>query len=38
MGQRVHRMGRSTTKTEAHTRTVLVDNALDSSDFHGLLS
>ena len=38
MGQRVHRMGRSTTGTEAFAREILGDNALVTSTFHGLLS
>jgi len=38
MGQLVHRMGLSPTRTEAFAREMLVDNALVTSTFHGLLS
>lgn len=36
MGQWVHRMGRSTTRTEGALRMVLVDNAPCTSDFREL--
>ena len=36
MGQRVHRMGRSTTRTEARGGAMLADKALATSHFHEL--
>jgi hypothetical protein len=36
MGQQVHGMGRPTPRIEAPPRQTLIDNALHTSNFHGL--